>query len=207
MTTLMRAVAVGGTAVAPGRVRVRPRPVAAGRCGSESVHRLRPRHRADLQDLLLRVPRAEEGPRPAAPERRRSRSRRGGESGAVITPGKSADSLMMRRVLGLDGDDRMPLDGDPLPADAIARLRAWIDQGARVSEPGSIRAGATHRAGARQSRGALGLCEARRGRALPAVKSAAWVRNPIDQFVLARLEKEALAPAARGARRRRCSGA
>ena len=30
---------------------------------------------------------------------------------------------------------------------------------------------------------------------LPTVKSAAWIRNPIDQFVLARLEKEALAPA------------
>ena len=33
---------------------------------------------------------------------------------------------------------------------------------------------------------------------LPPVKNAAWVRNPIDRFVLARLEKEGLTPVARG---------
>ena len=55
---------------------------------------------------------------------------RGGLSGPPVTPHKSDVSLLMRRVLGLDGEDQMPLDGDPLPEAAIARLRAWIDQGA-----------------------------------------------------------------------------
>src|SRR5262245_63840582 len=31
---------------------------------------------------------------------------------------------------------------------------------------------------------------------LPAVKNAAWIRNPIDSFVLARLEKDGLTPSA-----------
>ena len=30
--------------------------------------------------------------------------------------------------------------------------------------------------------------------ALPAVRNDGWVRNPIDRFILARLEKEGLAP-------------
>src|SRR5262245_36462875 len=56
---------------------------------------------------------------------------KGGETGAIIVPGKSDQSLIVRRVLGLDGDDRMPKDGDPLPPAQVALIRAWIDQGAR----------------------------------------------------------------------------
>jgi hypothetical protein len=37
----------------------------------------------------------------------------------------------MRRVLGLDGEDQMPLDNDPLTADQLETLRQWILQGAR----------------------------------------------------------------------------
>src|SRR5689334_487650 len=40
---------------------------------------------------------------------------KGGETGAIIVAGNSEHSLIVRRVLGLDGDDRMPKDGDPLP--------------------------------------------------------------------------------------------
>ena len=66
---------------------------------------------------------------------------RGGLSGPPVTPHKSDVSLLMRRVLGLDGEDQMPLDGDPLPEAAIARLRAWIDQGALM--PGTANPGAS----------------------------------------------------------------
>ena len=55
---------------------------------------------------------------------------KGGLSGAPIDPGKSEQSLLIRRVLGLDGEDQMPLDRDPLPDALIARLRAWVDAGA-----------------------------------------------------------------------------
>ena len=66
---------------------------------------------------------------------------RGGLSGPPVTPHKSDVSLLMRRVLGLDGEDQMPLDGDPLPETAIARLRAWIDQGGLM--PGGADTGAS----------------------------------------------------------------
>src|SRR6478672_2634599 len=56
---------------------------------------------------------------------------KGGETGAILVAGKSDQSLIVRRILGLDGDDRMPKDGDPLPPPKLALIRAWIDQGAR----------------------------------------------------------------------------
>src|SRR6185369_7633982 len=56
---------------------------------------------------------------------------KGGESGVIFVPGKSDQSLIVRRILGLDGDDRMPKDGDALPAPQLALIRAWIDQGAK----------------------------------------------------------------------------
>ena len=55
---------------------------------------------------------------------------KGGETGPAIVAGNSEESLLVRRMLGLDGDDRMPKDGDPLPSAQIALIRAWIDQGA-----------------------------------------------------------------------------
>ena len=115
---------------------------------------------------------------------------KGGETGAIIVPGKSDQSLIVRRVLGLDGDDRMPKDGDPLPAAQIALLRAWIDQGASwpATEPAPAAAQTaqeepTHWAYRRPSRPPL-----------PEVRNTGWVRTPIDRFVLARLEKEGLSP-------------
>src|SRR5262249_46937397 len=55
----------------------------------------------------------------------------GGDTGPVILTGKSADSLLIRYVAGLDSKLRMPPKGDPLSAEQVAVLRAWIDQGAK----------------------------------------------------------------------------
>jgi len=118
---------------------------------------------------------------------------KGGESGAIFLAGKSEQSLMVRRILGLDGDDRMPKDGDPLPAPQLALIRAWIDQGAQwphtpngtpAAQP-SAPEEPVHWAYRRPSRPPL-----------PDVKKSDWVRTPIDRFVLARLEKEGLSPSA-----------
>ena len=110
---------------------------------------------------------------------------RGGASGPVITPGKSEESLIVRRLLALDFDDQMPLEADPLPPATIALVRAWIDQGADF---GSARTMSTE---ADQEHWAY--VAPRRPKA-PAVTNFNWVRNPIDPFVLARLEKEQLQP-------------
>ena len=66
----------------------------------------------------------------------------------VIKPGKSNESRLIHRVLGEGGEPRMPMVGDPLDKDQVARLKAWIDEGAVWSEsksastttPGAARA-------------------------------------------------------------------
>src|SRR5215510_13968801 len=55
---------------------------------------------------------------------------KGGISGAVIVPGNSKDSRLMKRVLGEGDESRMPLGGAPLKANQIELIRKWIDEGA-----------------------------------------------------------------------------
>jgi hypothetical protein len=87
--------------------------------------------------------------------------------------------LIVRRLLGQDGKPRMPMGFAPLPDALIFKLRSWIDAGADLGEARRAR----HWAYAPPRRPEL-----------PKVKARHWVRNPIDLFVLARLEKEGLSP-------------
>jgi hypothetical protein len=58
---------------------------------------------------------------------------RGGGSGAVIEPGSSAESLLVKKLrgTGIDGQ-RMPLGKAPLPNEVVALIARWIDEGARL---------------------------------------------------------------------------
>ncbi len=105
---------------------------------------------------------------------------KGGASGPSIVPGKAASSPLLTRVLGHGGKPRMPLGFAPLPDEQVRKLRAWIDQGAAWSEGAAARA---HWAYVKPVRPAV-----------PKVKTGGWVRNPVDAFILARLEKEGLKP-------------
>src|SRR5205085_2112988 len=113
---------------------------------------------------------------------------KGGEHGLAILPGKSTESLMIQLVAGLKGDDmRMPAKGEPLSAEQIGILRAWIDQGAGWPDGVDI-------AKVTDKRDHWAFKVPVRP-ALPQVKSAkSEVRNPIDRFILARLDKEGLRP-------------
>lgn len=62
---------------------------------------------------------------------------KGGKSGALLKPGDPENSLILRRVLGLDGEDQMPLDKDPLTEAQIDTLRRWIAAGAPYGAGGS----------------------------------------------------------------------
>jgi hypothetical protein len=121
----------------------------------------------------------------------RTAAMQGGESGPAIVPGDSEHSLIVRRLLGLDGLNRMPKSGDPLTAAQIALIRGWIDQGARWPENSATASASTERVPERSNHWAYRL-PARPP--LPSVRDNAWVRNPIDRFVLARLEHDGLAP-------------
>jgi len=53
---------------------------------------------------------------------------RGGKSRKpIFAPGKSAESHLIERVTAKDPDEIMPNKGEPLTAEQIALLRAWID--------------------------------------------------------------------------------
>ncbi len=95
----------------------------------------------------------------------------------AIVAGDAAQSEMIRRILSNDADEVMPPPSTKkvLTAKQKATLQRWVQDGATYQQHWSFIAPA-------------------RGE-LPAVKNAAWVRNPIDRFTLARLEAEGLAPA------------
>jgi len=111
----------------------------------------------------------------------------GGNSGAVIVPGKGADSRLLHLVAGLDAEVVMPPKGrTPLTRDEVARLRAWIDQGAKWPAAAAV---------AKTARSDHWAFHPVKRPTPPAVRNQAWIRNDIDRFILARLEKENVAPA------------
>jgi mono/diheme cytochrome c family protein len=56
--------------------------------------------------------------------------RKGGASGPAILPGKAIQSELVRRVQSEDLSQRMPPEGEPLSAEQIKQIAAWIDAGA-----------------------------------------------------------------------------
>ena len=99
------------------------------------------------------------------------------ESGqAALIPGNPEGSGIIARVISSDGAERMPPEGEGLDAAEIETLESWIAQGAPY-EP--------HWAYILPVKSPV-----------PEVKDAAWPKNDIDRFVLARLEAEGLAPTA-----------
>ena len=105
--------------------------------------------------------------------------------GKSIVRGNSSESHLYQRVAGLGDQPRMPMGGEALPAAQIALIKDWIDQGAEWPE----------------GVGVAGV-EVKKHWAfippvlppLPAVQDSKWPITPIDYFVLARLEKEGMAP-------------
>jgi hypothetical protein len=110
-----------------------------------------------------------------------------GDHGPIIVPGNSASSRVIKLVSGQEPDALMPPRGDRLTAEQIGILRAWIDQGAAWPE-GSI---AAHKAADKRNHWAF---KTPVRPPIPIVERKKWARNPIDDFILARLEKERLRP-------------
>lgn len=94
----------------------------------------------------------------------------------VVVPGDSSKSELFRRITTPDEDDRMPpaKTGKTLNTEEVEKIRAWIDEGASWEQ---------HWAFVPPVRPAL-----------PELKENPWDRNPIDRFVMARLQKEGLSP-------------
>ncbi len=94
----------------------------------------------------------------------------------AIVPKRPEQSELIARISSRDAEERMPpaKSGKTLSPEEIDLLRRWIAQGAEYQ---------THWAFA-----------APRRPEVPATTNPAWVRNPIDAFVLRRLERNGLRP-------------
>src|SRR5262249_45062128 len=94
----------------------------------------------------------------------------------IIAPGNSAASRLYQRISAADKTARMPppWSGRTLTPKQIELIRQWIDQGAKW-----------------QSHWAF---DPPKTPALPEVKDKTWLKNPIDNFALARLEAEGIKP-------------
>ena len=107
------------------------------------------------------------GPRAGFASIRARPCSRAATAAPAVVPGKSADSLLIALVQGVDPDNVMPRKGSRLTPEQIGLLRAWIDQGALWD------AGVT-----------FGRVEpANLKPRLPAVPAAAKDPNPMDRFL------------------------
>jgi uncharacterized protein DUF1553/uncharacterized protein DUF1549/cytochrome c len=94
----------------------------------------------------------------------------------AIVPGDPGNSEMIARINNHDSEERMPLDHDPLSDQEIRILTKWIEQGAEWKNHWAY---------------------------IPPMEidftkfeDDEWVKNPIDQFILDRLEAEGIIPSA-----------
>jgi hypothetical protein len=94
----------------------------------------------------------------------------------AIVEGDPVASRMIQRITATNKANRMPpsYSGLKLTDGEIAILRDWVAQGAKWQKHWAF------------------IPPVRPD--LPALKNASWVRNPLDAFVLARLEREGLSP-------------
>ena len=114
---------------------------------------------------------------------------KGGLSGKpAIVPGQSNESLLIRYVSGLDPKIVMPPNGERLTPAQIKLLKSWIDQGAIWPETPHAETGSSQTPKQHWSFQPIRRPE------VPAVKRTDWIRTPIDNFVLAQLEKRGWTP-------------
>ena len=94
----------------------------------------------------------------------------------IIVPGNSAQSKLYQKISAKDAGFRMPpsYSGKTLTEKQVEVIKEWIDQGAKWETQWSF--------------------VAPKRPTVPEVKDKAWAHNPIDSFVLARLEAEGLKP-------------
>jgi len=110
---------------------------------------------------------------------------RGGEGGPAAVPGRPTHSLLLERVLA----GEMPLDKNArLSPDQVQLLQRWIARGLPHESAGSTVAAPLFSEAEREHWAFRPL----RSIPLPSSRAMAKVAQPVDQFLLARLESEGM---------------
>src|SRR4051812_9008551 len=119
----------------------------------------------------------------------------GGELGPALVPGEPEKSLLLKAIRQDDPELKMPPNGK-LQREQIEALTRWVKLGAPW--PGDTKVvTAPARKGDREitpkDREHWAFQPIRRA-SPPSVRQSSWVANPIDAFLLAKLEAKGLAP-------------
>ena len=95
---------------------------------------------------------------------------------AVIKEGKPDESVLIDRITTENENEVMPPaeHGAPLEVEQVETLKNWIQQGASWDLPWAYQKPSAP--------------------ALPDVSNPDWCRQPLDRFILARLEQESIQP-------------
>lgn len=130
---------------------------------------------------------------------------KGGGKGPAIVPGDPEKSLLIQLVTHADPKQRMPM-GNKLKDAEVADLKAWIKAGAVWPKAETAAAGApkTGKPGEyviHAEQRAFWSFKPLATPEPPSVKDPKWPRTAIDKFILARLEKEGIAPVKPATRR------
>ena len=111
---------------------------------------------------------------------------KGGSRGPAVVPGKPAESILYNAVLQ-SGSLKMPPSGK-LDDASVGAIRTWVKDGAVWPEGPK---GKPYSVSAEQKQ--WWAFQPVKSPAVPAVKNKAWVKSPVDSFILAALEAKAAA--------------
>ncbi|MFK7779034.1 MAG: DUF1549 domain-containing protein, partial [Gimesia sp.] len=109
----------------------------------------------------------------------------GGDSGPSIVPGKSDQSELISRVLAHE----MPPEDKHMPQEEVEILKRWIDQGAQTLHPEPEKIEADYLA---PDDIAFWSFQPVKNPPVPQVKNSKLIRQPVDAFLLAKLEAKGL---------------
>ncbi|MFN0102568.1 MAG: PSD1 and planctomycete cytochrome C domain-containing protein [Bryobacteraceae bacterium] len=108
----------------------------------------------------------------------------GGYGGKVILPGNSAASLLIQRITGANGLTPMPMGSKGLPAEQVAVIRTWIDEGANYPNREAAKT----------------TTQQSRHWAFQPIRKPEAPKDAIDHFVRAQLSKLSIAPSPEAAK-------
>lgn len=121
----------------------------------------------------------------------------GGKSGAAINVGNPDESLLIRAVMQVDPNLKMPLGAPKLKDNEIVDLKYWIQTGAVWPDADAKAAEAPIAAPKftiKPEQWKFWSFQPIQKPAVPAVQDTNWAKTPIDHFILSKLEESKLKP-------------
>jgi hypothetical protein len=119
---------------------------------------------------------------------------KGGDTGPALVPGHPEKSLLIEAISYVNVDLQMPPKGK-LTAPEIADLTQWVRAGAPWPKESPLASSAPKSFSVAERKREHWAWKPLRAEAPPEVRNAAWVKTPVDAFILARLEARGLSPA------------